>query len=475
MNTAIDKAGFQRFTWGKSDPIDKESLQTIIKDYLQSDELKRLQIYNDYYQGNNTEIVRRYRDKKQRNKTPNNKIETAYFSTIIDSMGGYLFNNIQYVAKESKDKSKQDDKQTDEYTQALNQILYDNNVEIKDMNSGTMALVYNKAIELVYTVGDATTTEIKFANIDPRQMILVYDEGIEHEVIAGVYIIQSHDKNFDYYVDVIYNNVWQYWKVKDYILSEREPDRTLYFKQCPVVVYNTEIVNQNSSFATIIPYIDALDYVISGNSNEMERLVDTILKLSRLVKPEDAANMAEWKFIDGLKSDDIAEYIQKDTSPEFRKYVSQLLIQEIHKHSHIIDWYSPDSGMTGEVSAKALLTRLYDMQLFSQRIEKVYRKGAWKRIELINDLMAIKSMPIGEVEIKFNRTLPDMMIEKMQGLKDVPFLSDQTKRELVGIDEEQEKKRLEEQSQEININDLMPQKPEDNTSAEDDKSEEEIV
>jgi len=449
-NTAIDKSGFQRFTWGKSERIDKETLTEIIKSYLSSDELKRLQIYNDYYQGNNTEIVKRYNDKKQRNKTPNNKIETGYFSTIIDSMGGYLFNDIKYVSKNS-----------DDYATALNQILYDNDVEVKDMNSGTMALAYNKAIELVYTIGDQAASVIKFANIDPRQMILIYDESIEPEIIAGIYIIKSPDKDFDYYADVIYKDVWQYWKVKNNELSEREKNRILYFKGCPVIYYNTELINQVSSFSTIIPYIDALDYVLSGNSNEMERLVDTILKLSRLVKPEDAANMAEWKFIDGLKKDDIAEYIQKDTSPDFREYVSKLLIQEIHKHSHVLDWYSPDSGMTGEVSGKALITRLYDMQLFSQRIEKVYRRGLWNRIERINDIMAIKSMPTGEIEIKFNRTLPDMRIDTMQGLKDVPFISDETKRELSGINEETEKKRIEEQGKEINVSDLIPKKTEE--------------
>lgn len=455
-NTAIEKSGFQRFTWGKPEKIDKENLREIIKAYLGSDELRKLQMYTEYYQGDNTEILKRYEDKKQRNKTPNNKIPTGYFSTIIDSMAGYLFNNVQYVSKNS-----------DDYAQELNQILYDNDVEVKDMYTGTSALIYNKAVELVYTVGDGATSEIKFTNIDPRQMILIYDDSIEPEIVAGVYIIKSPDKDFDYYADVIYKDVWQYWKVKNNELSEREPDRILYFKGCPVICYNTSLIDQNSSYQKIIPDIDALDVVLSGNSNEMERLVDSLLKLGRILKPEDKENITEWKVLEDMKEGEVAEYIQKDTSPEFRKYVSQLLIQEIHKHSHVLDWYSPDSGLTGEVSAKALITRLYDMQLDSQRKEKVYRKGLWKRIERITDIMAIKSKPIGEIEIKFNRTLPDMMIDKMQGLKDVPFISDQTKRELSGVDEEQEQKRLDEQGKEVNITDLIPKKTEEPMMEED--------
>lgn len=454
-NTAIEKSGLQRFVWSKPEKIDAKSLGNIIKSYLSSDELKRLQMYNEYYQGDNTEIVKRYEKKRQRNKTPNNIIPTSYFSTIIDSMGGYLFNNIQYVAKKNKD-----------YAVKLNKILYDNDVEVKDMNSGTQALVYNKAIELVYTVGDNTVTQIKFANIDPRQMILIYDDSIEPEIIAGIYLIKSPDKDYDYYADVIYKDVWQYWTVKDYVLSERQPDRPLFFKGCPVICYNTNLLSNESAYQTIIPYIDGLDACISGDWNEMERLVDSILKTSLKIKEEDKKDMAEWKILDNLRPDDIAEYIQKDTSPQFREYVSKLLIQEIHKHSHVLDWYSPDSGLSGEVSAKALITRLYDMQLDSQKKEKAYRKGLWKRIERITDLMAIMSMPVGEIEIKFNRTLPDMMFEKMQSLKDIPFISDQTKRELSGIDEDQEKKRLEEQGNEVNVSDMFGDKENDKKGTE---------
>jgi SPP1 family phage portal protein len=235
------------------------------------------------------------------------------------------------------------------------------------------------------------------------------------------------------------------------------------------------LLNDLSSFNIIIPYIDALDYVISGNSNEMERLVDTILKLSMKVSPEDAKNMTEWKYIEGLQKEDIAEYIQKDTSPVFREYVSKLLINEIHKHSHVIDWYSPDSGQTGEVSGKALITRLFDMETFSNRIEKVFRKGSWKRIKLITELMSAKSMPTGEIDIIFKRTQPNMLLDTLQALKDIPFISDETKREIAGIDEKKEKERIEDAGEEIDVSTLIPQKKPIDKPVEDVKVEDKTV
>ena len=459
------KSENHRITWGKELPIPEESIIEIVKGYLTGSEMQRLEMYEAYYKGDNADIVKRYKDKAYRGKTPNNKVPSGYYSTIIDSMSGYLFNNVQYVNKDNE-----------AYSESLKQILYDNDVEVKDMNSGTMALAYNKAIELVYTVGDANNTEIKFCNIEPEQMILIYDNSIEPEVIAGIYLIKSPEKDYDYYIDVIYKDLWQYWKMsKKQELTQREQDRMLFFSKCPVICYNTEILNCLSSFNIIIPYIDALDYVLSGNSNEMERLVDTILKLSMLVSPEDAKNMTEWKYIQGLQKDDVAEYIQKDTSPAFREYVSKLLINEIHKHSHVLDWYSPDSGTSGEVSGKALLTRLYDMELYSNRIEKVYRKGAWKRIELITELMAAKSMPTGEIDIIFKRTQPNMMLDTLQALKDIPFISDETKREIAGIDEAKEKDRLEEQSKSLDITDLIPKKEVPNGVSNQEKTNQEKI
>lgn len=156
--------------------------------------------------------------------------------------------------------------------------------------------------------------------------------------------------------------------------------------------------------------------------------------------------MEEWKVLENMKTEDRAEYITKNMSSEFRQYVSKLLINEIHKHSHVIDWYSPDTGLTGEVSAKALITRLFDMNMFSNRIELVYKHAAYKRIDLINQMLAIKSVKIDDnITITFNRTLPSGVEDKLAALQNVTFISDQTKCEMCGIDWEEEKKRKEEE------------------------------
>lgn len=456
----IDKAAQQRFIWTKQEKPTTVDILSFVDNYMQSAELRKLRTYAQYFESLNPEMLKRYTDKLQRNKTPNHFVPTGYYGTIVETMAGYLYQNVQYVS---------DDKQ---FSESLKEILDYNEIDVIDMETGIRALTYNKAAEIVYTVGDENNTQIEVVGIDPRQMIFVYNSDIKPQMICGIYIIKSPSPDFDYYVDVIYSDEWQYYTIKDNVIAEREPSRPLYFSQCPVIEYRTESLNNNSSFNKVIPYIDALDFIMSGNSNEVSRLVDALLVIGKIIKDEDLEHMEEWKVLQGMKTEDRAEYLTKDMSPQFREYVSKLLIQEIHKHSHVIDWYSPDSGMSGDVSGKALITRLFDMDMFSKRIEKVYKRGAYKRIDLISELMSKKSMPVSEdYKIVFNRTLPNMTVDTAVAIKDVAFLSNKTKMELSGIDYETEKERLEDEKEEtIEISQLLSQsdrtKPVDNTEKE---------
>ena len=136
----------------------------------------------------------------------------------------------------------------------------------------------------------------------PRQMALIYNGDIEPELICGIYIRKSTDKNYEYFVDVIYSDEWQFYNMKDGKISEREPNRPLFFMECPVVEYRTELLSDNSSFHKILPYVDALDIIMSGNSNEIDRLVDAILVLGKIIKDEDLEHMEEWKTLEGMKT-----------------------------------------------------------------------------------------------------------------------------------------------------------------------------
>jgi SPP1 family phage portal protein len=444
--------------WNKEERPAAQDILNIYDDYV-SNYLHKIETYRNYYEVENADITRFWRDRNYRSKKPNNLIPTAYYKTIVDSMSGYMFNNVAYEPVEEVDAN---------YVSQLNDILNDNNVDIKDMATGINALYCNKGVELVYTVGDGRTpAEIKYTSLDPRSVIIVYTDDIEPEVFFGIYITKYGDI---VNLDVIYNSEWQYYTVKENKISQRKEPRILYFSKCPICVYRADMVSDKAPFHQIIKYIDALDMLLTGNSNEIDKLFDAILIIGKqLTEEQKKANLSEWKLIDDMRQEDRAEFLERDMSPEFREYVSKLLAQEIHKHSHVIDWASPDSGISGAVSAKSLKTRLFDMNMYSNRIEKIYKEGAEKRIELITEMMNAKGMPIGEVNIIFNRSLPSEFEDLATVLKDVGFLSDQTKCEKLGIDWETEKARREEELPDIEpVEREIPVIPEEeNSNAED--------
>jgi SPP1 family phage portal protein len=410
----------------------------IVEMYLSGREITLLQKYDKYYEAKNSFITDKVRDKQRRDKTPNNYVPTAYYATVVDTMSGYMFSNVQYNPASAQD---------EDYAAEFNQVLKDNNYDNKEMKTGVHALAYNKGIEIVYTTGDgATTPEIKFSNIDPRQMVIVYNQDIEPEIFCGIRVTAAQRKGFLYNIDVIYADEWQYYQLdKNKKLTQRQDPKRLIFKECPVVVYAANDMSLHSTFEKIIQYINGLDFLITGNANDIESLTDAILVLTKVLKDEDLRHLDELKALMQVEPDERAEYLQKNTDPAFREYATKLLIQEIHKHAHVIDWYSPDTGLSGDVSAKALRTRLYDMDMYSKRIEKIYRLGSEKKVRLINTLLQAKGIKPGELNIEFIRTTPDDFEDKAPVLSGIPYLSDLTKLEMLGLDAQKEIERLDEQ------------------------------
>ncbi len=254
-------------------------------------------------------------------------------------------------------------------------------------------------------------------------------------------------------VDVISKDLWQYFEeVKDeysdnYELKKIAEDKLLTLPSCPVIEYRTELIGDKSSFDQVINYIIALDWAISGNSNEIERLTDAILILGKELDRKDVVHMDELKVLGDITKDEVAPYfLEKNSNPEFRKYVTELLINEIHKHSHVVDWYNAElTG--GATSAKALITRLFDMDMYSNRIEKVYREGIYQRMNLIEYYtQIINGFNLDGLNIKFVRTLPDDISDYLTNLKGVDWISDKTKQRLCKLDPEIEAANIEEES-----------------------------
>ena len=407
--------------------MENTEILEIIKKYHNSKERERLVALTKLYDADNPAIIAKWKDKLSRGKTPNNLIPTAYYGTVVDTMAGFMFQDVQYIAQ---DENKQPE---------LNQFIKDRDFPVKDMRSGISALAYDKAIEYVYT---DEQSDLKVGMLDPINTIVGYSEDIERTPIYainyGVELVRERNK---YTVLYITKDEERRFTAYDKDINDVE-SKPLLFKELPIVDYKSQIIGKKAPFEVVIPYIVALDSLMSGNANEVDRLVEAILVIGKSLNNEELQHMEEWKALQNMSTEDRAEYLTKDMSPEFRKYVSDMLIREIHKHSHVIDWYSADNGNTADASGKALRTRLYDMDTYSKRIEMAYKQGANKRMRLIDFILSTLNKSFGAVDIRFNRTMIDDTIDDGVKLSTVTFLSDITKREMLGIDEAKEQERL---------------------------------
>jgi len=423
--------------------MDGKTIKELIDGYTSTNIYQQMKLYYDLYMKRNPNLMERIRQRDMKKRTPNWCVPTAYFATVIDTHAGYLFSNVQY------------DSENDEYEAHIQEILDANNVSVKDMKAGLNALTFNRAYELVYTVGDGENlkgTQIKFAPLDPLSVVPIYSDTIEPEIIAVVWFRESNGAKL---ADYITATEWtQFRAEKDKDNYTQIDTRELTFSMCPVVEYRSEMIGDTSPFDSVVSYIEALDWAITGNSNEIDRIVDAILLLGKQLTQEDRDHLNEIKTLEDISKDEITpQFLEKNLSPEFRKYVTDLLIQEIYRHSHTVDWHTQ---MEGEASAKALKIKLFDMDMYSKRIEKVFIDGTKKRLDLIMELVRLRdNMQPEAISVSFERTLPTDNETLIQVLTGVDWISNQTKQEWVGLNSDIEQERLAGEAPMINLDEVV--------------------
>ena len=427
-----------------------EEIKKYIRDYQGSPVYENLKLYESYYRQKNPLLIKRVEERERKHKTPNWCVPSAYYATVVDTMAGYLFSDVQL---ECADKA---------YEQLVKDTLKQSDTDVKDMKAGLCALAYNKAYELVYTTGDGkelATTQIHIASLDPLSVVPVYSDEIEPELTAIIWVRHKGPKVLADYID---KDIWQSFEAeteqKDFELVGQ---KTLIAGICPIAEYRAEMIGDSSPFDLVISYIEALDWAITGASNELDRVSDAILLLGKKVSKEMMDDLSELKALGDITKDELTpQFLEKTLSPEFRKFVVEMLIKEIYRHSHIVDWHAEQA--MGEASAKALKIRLFDMDMFSKRIEKIFVEGMQKRLDIVGAFLKFRdSVEPQEIKITYKRTLPSDIDTMLQLLTGVDFLSDQTKCEMVGVDYKIEKKRLEGEKPEISIDDILKSEQQD--------------
>lgn len=431
----------KKLMWGSPTPPTEKDISVLVRQFLGSEQRRQLEYLHQYYCVDNVAHARDHAYKRSRHKTPNWYIPSAYYKTVVDTMAGYMFNGITYVGGG--------------FARDISTLYADIDIGVTDMQSGIRALAYNKGCEIVYTRKNPITEQVQLdvVSLDPREIVCVYDTAIEPQVLFALRIVPSPVAGEDYIIEYISATEWSTYKMyrsatgEDVVTRDlARKNEPLFFDECPVIEYTSDVLGAGAPFAQVLPLIDALDALISGNSNELDKLADALLVISKEVAEEDKERIAWWRIIDNFDKDGFVQYLQRQISPEFRDFLYKVLVQEIHKHAHVIDFYSDAAGIAGDATGKALRIRLTDMSIYADRIETIYRVGISKRLRLFKQLFSRvynrEYASDDTTKIVFTRTQIVRPEDVAPLLVGVDFISQKTKQELSGVNPAEESERL---------------------------------
>lgn len=412
--------------------IDTELNTTVLKKILEKDkaDTARYIKLENYYRGQHTAILSK---KVSNSAAPNNKIVNPYPSYIVDTLSGYMVGEpITYSS-------------TDENAlAALVDVISYNDGAAEDMSIARDLSIYGSAYELLYidALGDT-----RFIKVSARDMIIIYDDTIEQNIIYAIRKVPCYDIVNDKHYNKL--EVYSAESIKYYTADEAFSTITFieekphFFGDVPVVEYkNNEM--EIGDYETIIPLIDAYDRLESDSLDDYDSFVDAymILRGVNLGNSEEDMRDAVKKFQeqrvmvfpDGESS---VEYLTKDSSDTIVENLKNRISADIHKFAKVPDL--ADKEFASNASGIAIKFKLYGTETLVANKERFFLKGLQRRIELIFNILNIKgnSYSWQDIEVQFTRNVPTNeseiadVVQKLSGtvstetlLAQIPFVTD---------------------------------------------------
>lgn len=386
------------------DILTPEDILKYIKDY----EASTVPLFDklwDYYLGKNPSIIISTNKIKAKDSTnPSNCTPVSYGRKIITTFTGYAYRP-RYITYKSDNE------------QLLNEIMscFDENVEhIKTSLHGRNTGIFGLSYEIIY-MGDSVLTgkpEVKFATIDPREIILLYNYDMEPKKKIGIrYYKVSEDlsKVIVYYADHI-----EYYDMKtDRPGYKQELSRTgderHFFGEVPIVAYylGQEI---QGLIEPIIPLIDDYDGLVSGAMNEFDRFSNAYLRLVKMsLSPEQRKSLKNNRIFEQLADKESVSFLTKDIPTAYIEYMTKLIQQQIHIQSHV-----PDLAGDKELSGVAIKRTMFDFENVVSSAEAEFDTGLTNRLQIVLRMLKLLGRADGtfdEITISHKRNEPVNLME----------------------------------------------------------------
>jgi len=374
-------------------PLDNAFIVKAIRDKL--DFNHRLQRLHDYYVGKHDILLRVQGDPAK----PNNRVVVNQCKKIADFITSYLVGvPVRYEAP---------------------QVILDN-LNYNDTAANTHNVVLNMNIyglgcELFYTDTDGIP---RFASIDPREAIFVYDDSIEDILTAFIRVYPKEVETEGYNVTVYTATDSIQYDLSLSIgqlmpIGQAQPH---YFQDVPAIIYpnNNELIG---TFEGIMSLQDALNKILSDEMNDFESAVDAFLVLTGMqaTQPEDIAKMRQDRVL-LMEPDSSAQWLIKQVNNDHIRELKQDITRKIYDLGNI-----PDVENLGSFGASgvALKFKLINTEIQASEQERTVTKGIQRKMELLYNIFRITDPGIGEytdVSVEFERNFIMLTDDKQQKL-----------------------------------------------------------
>ena len=340
----------------------------------------------DYYKAKQDILLRR-----QQGSSPNNRLVNAFPSYITNvNVGYFLGTPVRYTSLDEA------------FVQRLQDIFIYNDEQDENIVLARYASIAGTAYEIVYL---DENSDIRFNEVSPEHMVIVYDDKITPEPLFAVRCWEKGNKT----------HLEAYTKTEVIkFVNGNETDRYEHrIGDVPVIEYPNND-DRIGDFEKVMTLIDAYDNAQSNIANDFEYFSDAYLKLINLssTSSEDIEKMKKERVM--LLEDGDADWLLKEIQDSAHENFKNRLAQDIHRFSQTPNL--TDEAFAGNSSGVALRYKLLGMEWNAATKERKFKRALQRRIELICNVLNLKGANYDwrEIEIQFARNLPQNEFEAVQ-------------------------------------------------------------
>lgn len=388
--------------------ITDELVTKLIK--LHEEDCERYITLEDYYRGK-----AKIYDRSKEDYKANNKLALDYPSYIVDILLGlFVGKPISYtVSEENK-----------EMMDGLQEVFDLNDEQDENAEIAKICGIKGRGYEIVYLDEEGG---VRFNEVQPENIVMVYDNNIKPEPLFCIYIREDADaesigkESKNKLVTLYTKDSIKEMRLEGSDLKLIEENANL-FGAIPVVEFknNNEAIGD---FERVLSLIDALNLAQSDTANDFEEFTDALLVLAGMPQADsdDVNRMIEDKVLLLDKSGGAgqsAEWLIKNINDTALENYKNRLDADIHKFAKVPNMN--DEHFAGNVSGEAMKYKLFATDQIIAQKQRKFKSALQERIKLILSIAKIKTakdFDYRDISIVFNDNKPFNELDNIATVK----------------------------------------------------------